>query len=371
MRDATNSLWKANRLTGTTNQITVTNADTSVTLSIPTNPTLNGTVTISGNLNVTGTITPAIQGLQGITGAQGIQGITGAQGIQGTTGATGAQGIQGITGATGTQGTTGATGSQGIQGIQGITGTGTQGTTGSQGIQGITGAQGIQGISGATGGSSPWAVKTSAYTAVTGDRILADTSAGGFTITLPATPTAGNYIEINDPEETWATNNLIIARNGSNIESIAENVTCNFSSKVGITYIDATIGWKIDFVSEIGGVTPTLSNPVITGTIVEDIYTITDGVAFEVDPDNGSIQLVTLGASRTPKATNFAAGESVTLMVSDGPGYTLTWTDATWGTGGVIWGGGSAPVLSTTGYTVIQFWKVGTQIYGARVGDFA
>ena len=123
--------------------------------------------------------------------------------------------------------------------------------------------------------------------------------------------------------------------------------------------------------SEIGGVTPTLSNPVITGTIVEDIYTITDGAAFEVDPDNGSIQLVTLGASRTPKATNFVAGESVTLMVDDGAAYTLTWTDATWGAGGVKWGGGSAPVLSTTGYTVIQFWKVGTQIYGARVGDFA
>ena len=312
------------------------------------------------------------QGIQGATGAgaQGIQGITGIQGATGTQGATGAgtQGIQGITGANGTQGTTGATGSQGIQGITGATGT--QGTTGTQGIH-ITGAQGIQGISGATGGSSPWAVKTSAYTAVTGDRILADTSAGGFTITLPATPTAGNYIEINDPEETWSTNNLIIARNGSNIESIAENVTCNFSSKVGLTYIDATIGWKVDFVSEIGGVTPTLTSPVITGTIVEDIYTITDGAAFEVDPDNGSIQLITLGASRTPKATNFAAGESVTLMVSDGPGYTLTWTDATWGTSGVIWGGGSAPTLSTTGYTVIQFWKVGTQIYGARVGDFA
>lgn len=123
------------------------------------------------------------------------------------------------------------------------------------------------------------------------------------------------------------------------------------------------------------GASPTWSNtftdPAIIGTILEDIFTITDGAAFEVDPGNGSIQLITLGASRTPKATNFAAGESVTLMVNDGTAYTLTWTDSTWGTGGVVWVGGTAPTLATSGYTVIQFWKVSTQVYGARVGDVA
>jgi len=115
----------------------------------------------------------------------------------------------------------------------------------------------------------------------------------------------------------------------------------------------------------------TLTDPAIIGTILEDVFTITDGAAFEVDPGNGSIQLITLGANRTPKATNFAAGESITLMVDDGTAYTLTWTDATWGTGGVIWVGGSAPTLATSGYTVIQFWKVSTQVYGALVGEVA
>jgi hypothetical protein len=115
----------------------------------------------------------------------------------------------------------------------------------------------------------------------------------------------------------------------------------------------------------------TLTDPAIIGTIIEDVFTITDGAAFEVDPGNGSIQLITLGASRTPKATNFAAGESITLMVDDGTAYTLTWTDATWGTGGVKWTGGSAPTLATSGYTVLQFWKVSTQVYGAYVGDVA
>ena len=115
----------------------------------------------------------------------------------------------------------------------------------------------------------------------------------------------------------------------------------------------------------------TLTDPAIIGTTLEDIFTITDTAAFEVDPGNGSIQLITLGASRTPKCTNMVAGESVTLMVDDGTAYTITWTDATWGTGGVVWktNAGAAPTLNTSGYTVIVLWKVSTQVYGARVGD--
>jgi len=115
----------------------------------------------------------------------------------------------------------------------------------------------------------------------------------------------------------------------------------------------------------------TLTDPAIIGAILEDIFTITDGAAFEIDPGNGSVQLITLGASRTPKATNMAAGEAVTLMVDDGSAYTLTWTDSTFGGSGVVWktDGGTAPTLNTTGYTAIVLWKVSTQVYGARVGD--
>ena len=115
----------------------------------------------------------------------------------------------------------------------------------------------------------------------------------------------------------------------------------------------------------------TLTDPAIIGTILEDIFTITDGAAFEIDPGNGSIQLITLGANRTPKATNFANGEAVTLMVDDGTAYTLTWTDATFGGSGVVWktDGGVAPTLNTAGYTVIVLFEVGGKVYGARVGD--
>lgn len=115
----------------------------------------------------------------------------------------------------------------------------------------------------------------------------------------------------------------------------------------------------------------TYNSPVFGGSITEGIFTIVDAVSFEINPANGTIQLLVLGASRTPKATSFQAGQSVTLMVDDGTARTLTWTDTTFGTTGLRWVGGTAPTLATTGYTIIQLWKVGTQVYGVSIGSVA
>jgi hypothetical protein len=102
--------------------------------------------------------------------------------------------------------------------------------------------------------------------------------------------------------------------------------------------------------------------------LTDTVFTITDGAAFEIDPANGSIQVVTLGASRTPAATNFAAGQSVLLGIDDGSAYTITWStvNPTWVTVG---GGGTAPTLATSGYTWVLLWKVSSTIYGAVVGS--
>jgi hypothetical protein len=111
-----------------------------------------------------------------------------------------------------------------------------------------------------------------------------------------------------------------------------------------------------------------LNDPIMVGTIIEDVFTITDGASVDIDPSNGSVQLWTLGASRTPIApTSWTAGQGITLMIADGAGFVIT----TWATMGVVWAGGSAPSLALTGYTVIELWKVGTTIYGAYVGDVA
>lgn len=119
--------------------------------------------------------------------------------------------------------------------------------------------------------------------------------------------------------------------------------------------------------------TPAITTPTLTGTPIEDIYTVTDAAAFEIDPANGSVQLITLTASRTPKGTNFANGQAVTLHIDDGTAYTITWTDTTFGASGVKWlgassGGGTAPTLATTGLTAVTLYKVGGQVYGSLAG---
>jgi hypothetical protein len=56
----------------------------------------------------------------------------------------------------------------------------------------------------------------------------------------------------------------------------------------------------------------------------------------------------------------------MTIQIDDGTAFTVTWTSlaVTWKTGN-----GTAPSLNTSGITAIVLWKVGTTIYGARVGD--
>jgi hypothetical protein len=110
----------------------------------------------------------------------------------------------------------------------------------------------------------------------------------------------------------------------------------------------------------------TLTDPVIVGCITDEVYTITDGAGFQIDPSNGAIQQVTLGSNRTPAATNFANGETITLRISDGSSRTITWS-----TVGVVWAGGSAPTLATSGFTEINLQKAGGVIRGTHVGDFA
>ena len=116
--------------------------------------------------------------------------------------------------------------------------------------------------------------------------------------------------------------------------------------------------------------TQTLTNKTLSSTILNDGYTeevfAVTGTTPALSPTNGSIQTWTLTASSTPTSGTWNDGQSITLMIDDGTDYTITWTSlsVTWKTDG-----GTAPTLNTTGYTAIALWKVGSVIYGARVGD--
>lgn len=106
----------------------------------------------------------------------------------------------------------------------------------------------------------------------------------------------------------------------------------------------------------------TLTSVVLGGSITEGVYTITDGASVDLNPVNGTIQVWSLGASRTATASSFAAGQAMTLMIANATAYALTFPTVTWANA-------TAPTLTNTGYTVIELWKVGTTLYGAIVGN--
>ena len=66
-------------------------------------------------------------------------------------------------------------------------------------------------------------VKTTGFTAVTGTGYFCNTTGGGFTVTLPLSPSAGDVIGVADYAQTFDTDNLTLGRNGSNIAGAASD----------------------------------------------------------------------------------------------------------------------------------------------------
>jgi hypothetical protein len=92
---------------------------------------------------------------------------------------------------------------------------------------------------------NPWIKKTANYTAAVGDRVFADTSAGAFTVTLPASPVQFDTIILTDIAESWPTNRLTVARNGKKIENAAEDLLCDVSAEIVLRYEGETRGWRV------------------------------------------------------------------------------------------------------------------------------
>jgi hypothetical protein len=91
-----------------------------------------------------------------------------------------------------------------------------------------------------------YTVVTANQTLTNSQNIAADTSGGSFTLTLPASPNAGDSIDIFDYSETFDTNPLTIARNGQRIESLEENLICNVEGAYfTMIYTGSTRGWQI------------------------------------------------------------------------------------------------------------------------------
>ena len=83
-----------------------------------------------------------------------------------------------------------------------------------------------------------------AYTAVDGDQILANTTANPITVTLPASPSTGSEVTFVDDRGTFANNNLIVNRNSQPILGQAANLTVSTNGAAfTLLYVNSTRGW--------------------------------------------------------------------------------------------------------------------------------
>ena len=115
-------------------------------------------------------------------------------------------------------------------------------------------------------------VKTSTFTAVSGQGFFVDTNGGAITANLPA-GSAGAIVSFQDYRNTFDSNALTISPNGSEkINGGTGDVTLNTEGEgITLVYIDGTVGWRSiqdnvfadagsDFISATGGTITTSGN---------------------------------------------------------------------------------------------------------------
>jgi len=159
-------------------------------------------------------------------------------------------------------------------------------------------------------------IKTSTFTAANGEGYFANTSGGAFTMNLPA-GTAGNIVSVVDYTNTFQTNNLTVAPNGSQkIGGIAATVALSTEGQsVTFVYVDDTEGWKNvqDSTSNVTG-----NVPFMTATVSGACNTLGNA------PDCANFKIATFTGpgdfTVTQAATNPANNVVDYLVVASGGG---------------------------------------------------
>jgi hypothetical protein len=134
----------------------------------------------------------------------------------------------------------------------------------------------------------PSDIKTASFTATDNQGFFVNTTSGEITVTLPASPSAGDVVGIKDYANTFDTNKCILNANGNKIQGSTTNFEIIVEgSSIIIIYVDATQGWVITDASKAADITEGPTYIVATGGTITccgdyKIHTFTSPGTFTV-----------------------------------------------------------------------------------------
>ena len=158
--------------------------------------------------------------------------------------------------------------------------------------------------------------KTSPLTVESGKGYFVNTSGGAVTVTLPASPSAGDIVSIKDYANTFDTNSVTVGRNGSKIAGLCLDATLGTEGdSITLVYVDGTQGWlnvQTDdtiqgsaYVAATGGTITTCGDYKIHTFTSSDNFVVTNGGA---PTGSNSVEYLVVAGGGASAADNLPSG---------------------------------------------------------------